>query len=73
MTWNELMGRILFEIIRNPSVANMPAMVWLFDDVAYRSGEHEICSLDACFPEDAVSDDNRLSMNLLEDDGMLSM
>lgn len=73
MTWNELLNCITFEINRNPSVANMPATVWLYEDVMYRSGEHEIRSLDACFPEEAVSDNNRLSMNLLEDDGMLPM
>ena len=73
MTWNELLNCITFEINRNPSVADMPATVWLYDDVMYRSGEHEILSLDACFPEDEVSDDNRLSMNLLEDDGMLPL
>lgn len=73
MTWSQLLDCILFEMFKNPSVANMPAKVWLYEDVMYRSGEHEICSLDACFPEDAVSDDNRLSMNLLEDDGMLPL
>ena len=73
MTWNELLNCITFEINRNPSVANMPAMVWLYDDVMYRSGEHEILSLDAYFPEEEVSDNNRLSMNLLEDDDMLPL
>lgn len=73
MTWNELLNCITFEINRNPSVANMSATVWLYEDVMYRSGEHEICSLDAYSPEDEVSEDNRLSMNLLEDDDMLPL
>lgn len=73
MTWSQLLDCILFEILKKPSVANMSATVWLYEDVMYRSGEHEICSLDAYSPEDEVSEDNRLSMNLLEDDDMLPL
>ena len=69
MTWKELMESIAAEIERNPVVADMDATVWLYDDVIYRSGEHAILGVDACFPNEDVGEENRLSINLLEDDG----
>lgn len=66
MTWNQLLNYLAFEIKKNPQIANEPALVWLYDDVKYSAGEHEISSIDPFNPYEETTPRNRLSMNLKE-------
>jgi hypothetical protein len=66
MTWQQLVNWLTFEIKKDPKIANEPALVWLYDDVEYGAGEHEIGSIDPFNPYEETTARNRLSMNLKE-------
>lgn len=66
MTWQQLVNLLMFWIKKNPQIANEPVLVWLYDDVEYRAGEHEIGSIDPFNPYEEITPLNKLSMNVKE-------